>query len=263
MRTRLLAGSAGGEASNGLRTAGWVGRGVAGGRGAVDALEDGRGLGGGARGEEVGLVEDVGRERFGRTDGRIGEEGVLEHLVERQARRRVGGENGADEHARLMAHEPVLDGEAEVVLTNVLVGALPAAAVVRRLYDEERVGDDADRPDVHFVGVRALPLRFQDLRSDVVRRPAHRLLALVRLAELRGQTEIAHFHVQIVIQEDVAQLQVSMDDTAVVQVFYSVDDLEQEILNLGLGQVFAVFDQVAQCLQNINFLYMRKYVVRT
>lgn len=74
----------------------------------------------------------------------------------------------------------------------------------------------------------------QDLRSDVVRRTAHRLLALVRLVELGRQAEIAYFHVQIIIEEDVAQLQVSMDDAAVVQVFYGVDDLEQEILNLWL-----------------------------
>lgn len=200
----------------------------------MGALEDGRGLGSGARGEEVGLVENVGRQRFGRTDGGIGEEGVLQHLVERQARRRVGGEDGADEHARLMAHKPVLDGEAEVVLANILVGILPVAAVVGRLADQKRVGDHADRPDVHFVGIRALPLRLQDLRSDVVRRPAHRLFALVRLVELGRQAEIANFHVQIVIEEDVAQLQVSMDDTAVVQVFYGVDDLEQKVLNLWL-----------------------------
>ena len=169
----------------------------------MDALEDGRGLGDGARGQQVGLFEDVERETLGRSDRGVGEEGVLEHLVERETLRRVRREDGADEHARLVGDVVLLDGKRELVEPDVVVGRVHVAAVEGRAADQHRVGDDAQRPDVHLVAVAAAVRRRENLRSNVVWRAAESLLALVGLAQLRSESQVPHLHLEVVVEEDV------------------------------------------------------------
>lgn len=214
----------------------------------MHSLDDRRRLRDRARSQQVGLFEDVERETLGRRDGRVGEEGVLHHLVERETLRRVRRENGADEHARLVGNVVLLDGEGELVETDVVVGRVHVAAVEGRAADQHRVGDDAQRPDVHFVAVAAAVRRREDLRSDVVGSAAERLLPLVRLAELRGESQVAHLDFEVVVQEDVRQLQVAVDDAVAVEILDCVDDLEEEVLDLRLRKTLPTLHEVAQCL---------------
>ena len=173
---------------------------------------------------------------------------MLYHLLQREALRGVGVEDRPDEHARLVGNVVVLDGKGQLVLADLAVGDLLAAAVERRLADQHRVGDHADRPDVHFVGVGALVVRLQNLRRDVVRSAAHRLLALVRLVQLRRETQVAHLHLQVLVEEDVAQFEIAVDDAALVEVAHRVDDLQQKVLYLRLGEALPDAKQMRQRL---------------
>ena len=165
---------------------------------------------------------------------------MLQHLIERETRSGIRGENGANEHASLMTDEVILDRKTEVVLTNIGVCVVHIPTVVGCFADQHRVGDHSDRPDVDFIRIGALVVGSEDLGSNVVRSATHGLLAFIWLVELGRQPEITHLHLQIFIQKDIAQLQISVDDASAVQIFYSVDDLQKKVLDFGLRQTLAI-----------------------
>ena len=77
-----------------------------------------------------------------------------------------------------------------LVLLDPGVGVLQRLGLKRRLPDEQRVQDAADRPDVDFVAVALLA---EDLRCDVVGSPAEGSLPFAVKVDLGGQTEVAEF----------------------------------------------------------------------
>lgn len=60
---------------------------------------------------------------------------------------------------------------------------------------------------------------------------------------------LTYFHLQILIQKEVAQLQVPVNDTVPVQVLTAQDDLPQVVAGLGLGQRFPPLVQLQKRLR--------------
>ena len=56
-------------------------------------------------------------------------------------------------------------------------------------------------------------LAFEDLRGDIVRRTANRALLLTIKVELRGKAEVAQFDLHLVVEEEVAEFEVTVDDS--------------------------------------------------
>lgn len=79
-----------------------------------------------------------------------------------------------------------------------------------RLADYQSVDDDSQRPDVDFI--RMARPSFQDLRCDVVWRTANSSLFLPVEIEFCGKTEVSKFDLHFLVDEKIAQLQVSVDD---------------------------------------------------
>lgn len=65
----------------------------------------------------------------------------------------------------------------------------------------------------------------QHLRCNVVGRPAQGLLLLALKVDFGREAKVANLQVDGVVQEQVAQLQVAVDDVPVVQVFTARDQL--------------------------------------
>lgn len=133
------------------------------------------------------------------------------------------------------------------------VGVFQRLSLEGRLADQQRVHDAAQRPDVHFEAVAFLS---QHLRRDVVRGAAERAFAFALVVHLGGQTEIADFdlprekmffqsprgrttsdciYLHGIVQENVAQLQIAMDDLVVVQVLDPVEHLLHVIAGFRFG----------------------------
>ena len=94
-----------------------------------------------------------------------------------------------------------------------------------------------------------MSLRLQDFRSDIVRSSTNGLPLLARVLQSSRKPKIAHLHLHILIQEQIAQLKVSMDDLLAVEVFQRMQHLQQIILNLGLTQLTLPLQQIIQSLR--------------
>mmetsp|Transcript_111327 Transcript_111327/g.278756 ORF Transcript_111327/g.278756 Transcript_111327/m.278756 type:complete len:226 (+) Transcript_111327:2013-2690(+) len=99
------------------------------------------------------------------------------------------------------------------------------------------VQDDSKGPDVDLVRV---PLfAFQNFRRDVIGRTAYCALFLVVVFELSSKTEIANFETIVSIQEEVAQLEVAVDHTTLMEVFQRNDEVVKVEHRLWFRKPFA------------------------
>ena len=72
-----------------------------------------------------------------------------------------------------------------------------------------------------------MSLRAQHLRSYVVRSATQGLLSFPFIFHFGCQAKIPYFHLQILVQEEVAQLEVPVNDLIAVQVLAAQDYLSQ------------------------------------
>lgn len=146
----------------------------------------------------------------------------------------------------------------------------------RRHFDSH---DAADGPDVHL---KAVPLLAQHLWGNVVGGPTQRLLALAIVLHFGGQAKVTwerqsmtgdalegwgpccgaatggwqsntswpptDLHLHVVTEEEVAQLEVPVNDTVAVQVLAAQDGLAQVVPHLGLTQRLPPLVQLQQRL---------------
>ncbi len=140
-------------------------------------------------------------------------------------------------------------GEAVLVRENPAVCALDVRALVRGLTHEHRKANDPHAPHVNLEGVPALLLApLDDLRRDVVGGAAYRAALLVRRVDPARQAEVADLNVHGFAQEEVPELQVAVDDVAVVHEGDGVDDLQHEEARLLLRERLAPLDHLVHAL---------------
>lgn len=101
--------------------------------------------------------------------------------------------------------------EGIAVLADAPVRCFHVGRLERRFSNNERVDYDAQRPNIHLVRVAALA--FEDLGGDIVRRTANRTLLLTIKVKLRGKAKVTQFDLHLVVKEEVAKLEVTMDDS--------------------------------------------------
>lgn len=94
---------------------------------------------------------------------------------------------------------------------------------------------------------------FEHLGRDVVRSPANRAFALAVKVELGRQAEVAELELELFVDEQVAQFQISMDDSVLVQVLERVDNLLCVIHDLELVQALASSEQFVERLVRTQF----------
>ena len=79
-------------------------------------------------------------------------------------------------------------------------------------------------------------LTLEHLRSDIVGSTANGALPLTIELKLGGETKITDLDLHLVVEEEVAQLQISVDDAMTVEVLDSGADLVDIALDLELVQ---------------------------
>jgi len=126
------------------------------------------------------------------------------------------------------------------------VGGLDIGGLERRLADYQRIQDYAEGPDVDFV--RVAGPAFEHFRSDIVWRTTNGPLLLSIKIELGGETEVSQLDLHLIVEEQVAELQVSVDHAVGVQVLERVDHLLGVALDLELVQALATLQKLVHTL---------------
>lgn len=103
---------------------------------------------------------------------------------------------------------------------------------------------DANGPDVDFVAVTFVC--FGDkFRAEVVRGSTHRVLALVVVVELGGESEVCNFDCAIAGDKEVVWLQIPVYDSVVVEIAESVHDLAENLPGFCLIEALCLSEVVA------------------
>ena len=137
-------------------------------------------------------------------------------------------------------------GEVIRVHSNSLVRRLDIRGLKGRLANDQGVDYHTNRPDVDLV--RVTLFAFEDLRRDIVGSTANRALPLTIKLELGSETEIADLDLHLVVKEEVAQLQISVDDAMTVEVLDSGADLVDVALDFELMEALTPAQELVQRL---------------
>ena len=100
--------------------------------------------------------------------------------------------------------------------TDSLVSRLNVRRLKGRLTNDKRVNDDADGPDIDLVRVTLLAL--EHFGGNIVGSTTDGSLALTIELKLGSETEITDFDLHFVVKEEIAELEISMNDTMTVEV---------------------------------------------
>lgn len=189
------------------------------------------------------VVRDVAIEtrRHGQTGGwqtrwqvTAVEKVVLQNHAHGRSRVGIGLEQRVDQILRLRTHLVLRNGV--LVLLDLGIRVLQTTGLERRLANQQRVQNAAQRPHVDLVRVA---LFVEHLGRYIVGRAAQSLFPLALKVNSGRQTEIANLELHVVVQKQVAQLQVSVNDFVVVQVLAREHYLPHEVARLGLRDRFA------------------------
>lgn len=151
------------------------------------------------------------------------------------------------------------------VHADALIGGLDVRRLEGGLANNKRVDDDANRPDIDLIGVALLA--FEDFRSDIIWRAANSALALTVELELSGETKVTNFNFHLVIEEEVAELQVSVNHAMRVQVLYRRADLHHVALDFKFVETLSSAEEFIQALvlaqlqQDVDVLSILKEVL--
>lgn len=144
---------------------------------------------------------------------------VAEQLSDGRALIRIGLQHIDDHFRGGFAHSA---GQSVVALADLRVCVLEALRFKWRLSSQERVHYAANGPNVDLIGVALL---IEDLWSDVVRSTAEGFLAFSVVFDTSGQAKVADLYMQVVVQEEIAELEIAMDDFVVVKVLDAAHNL--------------------------------------
>jgi hypothetical protein len=119
-----------------------------------------------------------------------------------------------------------------VVHPNLLVSCLNIIGLKWRFTNDQSVNDDSQRPNVYFIRVTLLSLKY--LGSNIVGSTADSPLSLTIELKLGGKTEISNLDLHLVIKEEITQLEISMNNSVGVKVLDSIANLDYVTLHLQL-----------------------------
>lgn len=83
----------------------------------------------------------------------------------------------------------------------------------------------------------------QYLWCNVVRCAAQCLLAFAFVLDPCGQAEVADFQIQLIVQKYIAQLEIPMNDTILMQIFDTLEQLMNVEAALVVGDIRSTFVQ--------------------
>lgn len=190
---------------------------------------------------------------------------MLHDLLEAGSSGRVTGQNAGNEISRLVRDLHVV-WEVVLVSFDARVSGFNVSRLERWLADDECVDNDAKRPDIDLVGVAYAAL--EHLGRDVVGCAADGALLLSLEVELGCQTKVTQLDHHFVVDEEVAELDVTVDDAVRVEEPQCTDHLAGVTLDLELVQALAPLQQLVETLvlaeleQNVDALAVLEKVLK-
>lgn len=171
-------------------------------------------------------------------------EGMVEDLFDCRA---FGGVKHKDPRDQILGW--LGDGNTlrETVLNGLdsLVSLLDLRGLKRWLTNDHGIQDYTERPNIYLEGMSLLLL--ENLRSDIVRRSTHRPPLLLLELQLSSQTEVASFYLHLLGEEQVAELEVSMNDPVLVHVLDGLQYLLTVALDLELREPLTPLNLLVEC----------------
>lgn len=177
-------------------------------------------------------------------------ERMHQNLVQSRSRSWISGQNAGNQISGFIRNWNVLWERVLVAFDSAVCG-LDIGCLKGRFSDYQRVDDDSEGPNVDLI--RMTSSSFQNLRSDVVGCSANGPLFLSVKIELCGKSEVSQFDLHFFIYEEVAQLQVSVNNAMRMQVFQRIDDLQGVALDLELVQALASLEQLVETVVGAQF----------
>lgn len=138
-----------------------------------------------------------------------------------------------------------------ITALDFLIGHFHFVGLERRPPEHKRIADDPSRPDIHFVGVTDGALDY--FGGNVVGRPTHCPFLLVAELQFGGESEVPHLEIHIFVEEDVAHLEIPVDNPVAVHVLKRGHYLQHEIACLLDGELLPLLDHLAEGLVGAEF----------
>lgn len=161
------------------------------------------------------------------------EEGVVEDFVDGRSFSWIEYQNASYEIFGFFGDGDAF-GKGVLDCFDSLVGLLNFRCFKRRLTDNHRIENNSKGPDIDF---KRMPLfLLQNLGRDIVRSTANCSSLLVLEIKFGCQTKIPSLDLHLIIQEQIAQLQIPVDHPVLMHVFYGLQDLLTIALYLKLCQ---------------------------
>ena len=113
--------------------------------------------------------------------------------------------------------------------------------------DQQRVENDADRPDIDFKTV-TFALVVEDFRSDVVGRTTNGLFALLWVLQQRRESKVADLHLHVFVEEHISQFKITVDDRVIMHVLNACKNLYHKVPRLRLQVWSTPFNDVIHVL---------------
>ena len=121
------------------------------------------------------------------------------------------------------------------VVFDVFVGLFDRVVFKGRFAEQQSVHDDSYRPNVDLVGVA---LFFQNLRSDVVGCTADGFLGVAFVFDFGGESKITNFSVHLIVNKNVAQLEIAVYYALRVNIDHGFNDLPDVYSSLKFSESF-------------------------
>ena len=193
----------------------------------------------------------VGSRREARRYCSLGEELMINDLVESGTHRRIGGEDLLDEFLNvgrdsaivrklvfIIANTPgstVIQKDVRAGGSHLLINGLDLLRLEWRTTNDECIQNDADGPGIHFEAMTVGGVE-EHFRSDVVWCATDGLLAFARILDQSGKSEIPDLDIHTGIQKQVPEFEVAMNDLMGVHIMTSPYELYHKESDLGVGE---------------------------
>lgn len=122
------------------------------------------------------------------------------------------------------------------------VGGLDVVCLEGGFAYQKGVDDNTKGPDVDLLGVAVLA--FQNLGGDVVGGAANGALAFAVELQLGGQPKVTNFDLHVVAEEQVAELEIAVNDPVAVELPQGGHNLDGLALHFELSQPLSAAQQV-------------------
>ena len=136
--------------------------------------------------------------------------------------------------------------ELESASFDLLVGLLHLLRLERRATMQHRVENDADRPEINFIAVTIGCV--EHFWCKIIRSSANCSFTLTLVENLRSQSEISNLESHSLCEEQVSQLQVSVNHFVLVDVLHRLYQLVNVKSSFYLVQSLSTLNQIGKRL---------------